>query len=51
MLFCQVRECHWRIYNNVYIGHQDALVAFFPELSEGPGLDNVYRREEMYLVI
>uniref|UniRef100_A0A0G4FKP9 Uncharacterized protein n=1 Tax=Chromera velia CCMP2878 TaxID=1169474 RepID=A0A0G4FKP9_9ALVE len=28
----RIREVYWRIYNQIYIGHQDALVAFFPKL-------------------
>lgn len=32
--FIQVREVYWRVYNNVYIGHQDAMVAFFPKLPD-----------------
>jgi splicing factor 3B subunit 1 len=41
----RVRELYWRFYNNLYIGSQDALVAFFP-----PFLDsavNLYRRREL----
>ncbi|KAH0484345.1 MAG: uncharacterized protein KVP18_001869 [Porospora cf. gigantea A] len=28
----RVREVYWRLYNNVYIGHQDSLVPYFPQL-------------------
>lgn len=48
----KVRECYWRIYNNVYIGHQDALVAFYPELPETPEHPyNNYRRDYLYLTL
>eukprot|EP00915_Cephaloidophora_sp_WS-2016_P006300 GHVH01008299.1.p1 GENE.GHVH01008299.1~~GHVH01008299.1.p1 ORF type:complete len:1067 (+),score=199.81 GHVH01008299.1:52-3252(+) len=28
----RVREVFWRLYNNLYIGHQDALVAYYPTI-------------------
>nr|GAT50746.1 predicted protein [Mycena chlorophos] len=30
----KVREVYWRIYNSVYVGAQDALVPFYPDLGE-----------------
>ncbi len=41
----KVRNVYWRLYNNLYIGAQDALVAFYPVL-EDEGL-NTYRRHEL----
>lgn len=41
----KVRNIYWRLYNNLYIGSQDALVAFYPTL-EDEGL-NTYRRHEL----
>lgn len=45
----KVREVYWKIYNNLYIGAQDALVAFFPIL--GDEGHNSYRRHEWDLFI
>ena len=41
----KVREIYWRLYNNVYIGAQDALVACYPRM-EDEGI-NSYRRHEL----
>ncbi|KAJ6507988.1 armadillo-type protein [Mycena vitilis] len=30
----KVREVYWRIYDNLYLGGQDALVPFYPDLGE-----------------
>ncbi|KAF8206263.1 armadillo-type protein [Mycena galopus ATCC 62051] len=30
----KVREVYWRVYDNLYLGAQDALVPFYPDLSE-----------------
>ncbi|GJW90420.1 splicing factor 3B subunit 1-like protein [Tanacetum coccineum] len=38
----KVREVYWKIYNSLYIGAQDALVAAYPVLEDG--VDNVYTR-------
>lgn len=40
----KVREVYWKIYNNLYIGAQDALVAFYPRLEED-GMNDYTRRE------
>ena len=38
LVMVQVREVYWRLYNNVYIGQQDALIACYPRLPEdAPG--------------
>lgn len=41
----KVREVYWRMYNNLYIGSQDALVAAYPRMKD-EGI-NVYRRHEL----
>lgn len=48
-VFMQVREVYWRVYNNVYIGHQDAMVAFFPRLPDDG--KHSFARHELELVI
>ncbi|KAD5508895.1 hypothetical protein E3N88_16598 [Mikania micrantha] len=45
----KVREVYWKIYNSLYIGAQDALVAAYPVL-EDEG-DNVYSRPELTMFI
>ncbi|KAF4664064.1 Splicing factor 3B subunit 1 [Perkinsus olseni] len=63
----RVRECYWRVYNSLYIGAEDALVAFYPRIPltwdgqdeeqdhpEVPKLgpyNNRYWRTEMDLII
>jgi len=45
----KVRTVYWRIYNNLYIGSQDALVAAYPDIpNEG---QNNFRRVEMEYVL
>ncbi|CAI5475130.1 unnamed protein product [Closterium sp. Yama58-4] len=45
----KVREVYWRIYNNLYIGAQDALVAAYPRLPDEP--NNIYTRAELDMFI
>ena len=45
----KVREVYWRIYNNLYIGAQDALVSAYPRLEDEP--NNVYSRPELDMFI
>ncbi|EZG45103.1 splicing factor 3B subunit 1 [Gregarina niphandrodes] len=45
----KTREIYWRIYNSVYIGHNDALVSFYPELE--PDENNDYRRPELEMCL
>ncbi|KAK2997810.1 hypothetical protein RJ639_024937 [Escallonia herrerae] len=45
----KVREVYWKIYNSLYIGAQDALVASYPVL-EDEG-NNVYSRPEMVMFV
>lgn len=46
----KVREVYWRLYNSLYIGAQDALVACYPRL-EDDGARNPYYREELDVFI
>ena len=45
----KVRETYWRVYNNLYIGAQDALVPAYPQLDDEEG--NTYRRHELDMFI
>lgn len=45
----KVREVYWKIYNSLYIGSQDALVAAYPVL-EDEG-DNIYSRPELVMFV
>ncbi|KAJ3027328.1 UNVERIFIED_CONTAM: Splicing factor 3B subunit 1 [Siphonaria sp. JEL0065] len=45
----RVREIYWKIYNNLYIGSQDTLVAFYPRI-ENEGA-NTYQRYELDLIV
>jgi splicing factor 3B subunit 1 len=45
----KVREVYWKIYNSLYIGAQDALVAAYPVLEDED--NNVYSRPEMTMFV
>ena len=45
----RVRQVYWRLYNNTYIGAQDAMVACYPRM-EDEGI-NLYRRHELDVFI
>ncbi|GAU24108.1 hypothetical protein TSUD_389020 [Trifolium subterraneum] len=45
----KVREVYWKIYNSLYIGAQDALVAAYPSLEDEH--NNVYSRSELMMFI
>jgi splicing factor 3B subunit 1 len=45
----KVREVYWKIYNGLYIGSQDALVAAYPMLEDDEL--NQFRRTELDYVI
>ncbi|CAJ1961918.1 unnamed protein product [Sphenostylis stenocarpa] len=45
----KVREVYWKIYNSLYIGAQDALVASYPALEDEQS--NVYSRPELMMFI
>eukprot|EP01105_Mastigella_eilhardi_P024468 TRINITY_DN6386_c0_g1_i1.p1 TRINITY_DN6386_c0_g1~~TRINITY_DN6386_c0_g1_i1.p1 ORF type:complete len:1188 (-),score=423.60 TRINITY_DN6386_c0_g1_i1:33-3563(-) len=45
----KVREVYWKIYNNLYIGSQDALVACYPRIEDDTR--NTFTRTELDYVI
>jgi splicing factor 3B subunit 1 len=45
----KVRNVYWRIYNNMYVSQQDALVAMYPQLQDEA--ERTYRRHELDLFI
>eukprot|EP01018_Ginkgo_biloba_P035429 Gb_20157 [translate_table: standard] len=45
----KVREVYWKIYNSLYIGAQDGLVAAYPILEDEE--NNVYSRPELMMFI
>ncbi|GAB2240175.1 hypothetical protein Droror1_Dr00020693 [Drosera rotundifolia] len=45
----KVREVYWKIYNSLYIGAQDALVAAYPMLEDES--NNVFSRPELVMFI
>lgn len=45
----RVREVYWKVYNNLYVGAQDSLVAMFPNL-EDDGV-NTYSRQELEVFV
>lgn len=47
----KVRQVYWKVYNNLYIGSQDALVAFHPRVADPEDGSNTYVRHELDLMI
>ncbi|KAI0058982.1 small nuclear ribonucleoprotein [Artomyces pyxidatus] len=47
----KVREVYWRVYNALYLGAEDALVPFYPDLSELSEGQNVYDRHPLQVFI
>lgn len=47
----RVREVYWKIYNNMYLGAQDSLVAIYPTFPDDPKTGNTYRRHELDLMM
>lgn len=45
----KVREVYWKMYNNLYIGSQDALIAFYPRLEDDG--NNTYQRHELDMLM
>ena len=45
----KVREVYWKIYNSLYIGSQDGLIAAYPQL-EDEGT-NTYSRAELGMFV
>ena len=44
-----VRDRYWRLYNNLYVGSQQSLVAAYPRLKDDK--ENVYKRHELEMVL
>ncbi|KAJ9125862.1 hypothetical protein QFC24_002646 [Naganishia onofrii] len=44
----RVREVYWRMYNSLYLGSQDAMVPFYPNLAEFSDERNMYERHALY---
>lgn len=47
----KVREVYWRIYNALYLGAEDALVPFYPDLGELSEGQNVFDRHPLQVFI
>ena len=47
----RVRDVYWKIYNNMYLGAQDSLVAVYPTFQDDPKTGNTYRRYELELMM
>ncbi|OJT11397.1 U2 snRNP component prp10 [Trametes pubescens] len=47
----KVREVYWRVYNSLYLGAEDALVPFYPDLGELSEGQNVYDRHPLQMFI
>merc|ERR1711865_684870 len=51
----KVREAHWKIYNNIYVGDQDSLVAVYPaiddEVDDTGDVINTYVRTDLYMAL
>ncbi|XP_024533099.1 splicing factor 3B subunit 1 [Selaginella moellendorffii] len=45
----KVREVYWKIYNSLYIGSQDGLVAAYPILDDDER--NIYSRPELHMFV
>ncbi|CAK0843124.1 unnamed protein product [Prorocentrum cordatum] len=45
----RVRAVYWRLYNNLYIGSQDALIPSYPKLEDDS--EHCYRRTELELLL
>jgi hypothetical protein len=47
----KVRQKYWKVYNNLYIGAQDALVSFLPRIPDPEDGSNTFARHELDLMI
>ena len=45
----KVRNVYWRIYNNMYVASQDAMIAVYPSFDDEP--KNSYHRHELDLFL
>ena len=50
-----MREAYWKIYNNVYVGDQDGLVAAYPtiedEVDEDGEIVHAFTRTELFYTL
>jgi splicing factor 3B subunit 1 len=46
----KVREVYWRIYNTCYLGAQDAMTPYYPNLGELSDEKNNYSRDVLAMV-
>lgn len=44
-------QVYWRVYNALYLGAEDAMVPFYPDLSELSEGQNVYDRHPLQVFI
>ena len=44
-----MREVYWKVYNSLYVGAQDALVAAYPRLEDDA--KNTFSRQELDVFI
>lgn len=50
----RVRQVYWRLYNQLYVGCQDALTSFYPDISNDTidqQTKNNYKRNELHLML
>jgi splicing factor 3B subunit 1 len=47
----KVREVYWRLYNSTYLGAEDAMVPFYPNLSHLSEELNDYGRHQLYYIL
>lgn len=48
----KVREVYWKVYNHLYIAHQDALVAHYPAVPDSEGdTAHSYARTQLEYVL
>eukprot|EP00775_Hariotina_reticulata_P007118 gene7118-7332_t len=47
----KVRQTYWKVYNNLYIGAQDAVVAFMPRFPDSEDGANMYARHDLDLLL
>lgn len=44
-------QVYWRVYNSLYLGAEDALVPFYPDLGELSEGQNVYDRHPLQMIV
>lgn len=44
-------QVYWRIYNTCYLGAQDAMVPYYPNLGDLSDEKNQYQRDVLYMWI